>query len=202
MPVRPRDAASLVLVRGSGRRLRVLMGLRHSRYRFMPDVWVFPGGGVERGDAQAPLVRPLRRNVARPLEARWPSSRVRALAAAAVRETWEETGLAVGEVREGRLWPDLGPLRYLGRAITPAYSDVRYHARFFLAPAETARGRLGGNGELDELRWVPIAEARRLSIIDVTARMLDCTEQLFAGGRGFRPLYIHYRMGERLVDRE
>ncbi|GIT53633.1 MAG: hypothetical protein Ct9H300mP16_07930 [Pseudomonadota bacterium] len=31
------------------------------------------------------------------------------------------------------LLPDLEQLRYVGRAITPSFSKIRFHARFFMA---------------------------------------------------------------------
>lgn len=201
-PARPKDAASLVITRGSGRGLRVLMGRRPPRDRFMPDVWVFPGGGVEAGDAARPLARPMPGPVARRLEARWPAPRVRALATAAIRETWEETGLAVGRFEAGDLLPDHAALAYLGRAITPATSPIRYHARFFMAPAEAASGRLRGNGELADLAWLPIRRALDLPIIDVTVEILREVERLQAGAPARRPVFIHYRRGQRRVRRE
>jgi 8-oxo-dGTP pyrophosphatase MutT (NUDIX family) len=127
---------------------------------------------------------------------------VRALASAAVRETWEETGLAVGEVRAGELIPDLAPLLYLGRAITPTHSDIRFHARFFLVDAGDARGRLRGNGELLDLEWVPVARARSLPIIDVTDEVLTRVERISAGVRVRETFFIHYRRGERRIDGE
>ena len=57
------------------------------------------------------------------------------LAVAAIRETYEETGLWIGEHIAGRLRPNLQCLEYLARAITPASSPIRYNARFFMAEA-------------------------------------------------------------------
>jgi hypothetical protein len=51
--IRPRDAATLILVRRNGEP-RLLMGRRHGGHAFMPSKWVFPGGGVDRSDARAP----------------------------------------------------------------------------------------------------------------------------------------------------
>ena len=47
-PVRARDAASLILLRGKGRDLELLAGRRPLSVRFMPGVYVFPGGAVDR----------------------------------------------------------------------------------------------------------------------------------------------------------
>ena len=49
-PARPRHAASLVLLRGNTDSPEVLLGRRPMTARFMPGVYVFPGGALERGD--------------------------------------------------------------------------------------------------------------------------------------------------------
>jgi len=49
-PVRPREAASVILLRGGDAALEVLLGRRNPGARFMPDAWVFPGGAVDDGD--------------------------------------------------------------------------------------------------------------------------------------------------------
>jgi hypothetical protein len=43
-PVRPSDAASLIVLRGSGDKLEVLLGQRRKDARFAPGVYVFPAG--------------------------------------------------------------------------------------------------------------------------------------------------------------
>ena len=48
--MRPRDAASIMLLDRVGGRVRVLMGRRHSAHAFMPDLYVFPGGRRDTGD--------------------------------------------------------------------------------------------------------------------------------------------------------
>src|SRR5260370_1982850 len=50
MIVRPRDAASLILLRGAGRALELLAGRRPGDVKFMPGVYVFPGGAIDRED--------------------------------------------------------------------------------------------------------------------------------------------------------
>ena len=50
LPVRPRHAASLVLLKGDLDGPEVLLGRRPMASRFMPGVYFFPGGALERGD--------------------------------------------------------------------------------------------------------------------------------------------------------
>jgi 8-oxo-dGTP pyrophosphatase MutT (NUDIX family) len=55
-PATPRPAASVVLLRRGGRHadrnLEVLMLKRTGAARFMPNVWVFPGGSVDAADGE------------------------------------------------------------------------------------------------------------------------------------------------------
>ena len=48
--VRPKDAATLILIDRSGSVPKVLLGKRHARHKFMPGKFVFPGGGVDPTD--------------------------------------------------------------------------------------------------------------------------------------------------------
>lgn len=167
----------------------------------MPNVHVFPGGRVDPQDETAATISELAPPVARRLERRAAPIRARAIAVAALRETYEETGLVFGERTRTGLIPDLAPLDYLGRAITPALNPIRYHARFLRAPVERATGRLHGNGELLDLSWYSIDEALALDIIDVTQAIL---EQLRARllGRREHDLFVHYRGAGRILSRE
>ncbi|MDD9947212.1 MAG: NUDIX hydrolase [Myxococcales bacterium] len=199
MPARPRDAASLVIVRGKGAKTEVLLGRREPKGRFMPDVYVFPGGRVDPADARAPACSEPRAEVLERLRRACPEGRARALAVAAVRETFEETGLQFGELCDGTLRPALSGLDYIARAITPSRLPVRYHARFFVARGEHATGDLGGSGELLDLRYVPIQQATTLRIVDVTAFVLRHLQDLLAGeAPSGVPLY-HYRQGKGRV---
>lgn len=172
-PVRPRDAASLILLRRHRGAWEVLMGRRARGHRFVPDYYVFPGGRVDRTDRQCAALRPLRDEVAEAVgrHTRGPG-RAAALAVAAARETMEETGLVLGRGDGEGYRPDLSPLTYYYRAITPPESPIRFHARFFLAPADAAEGRLGGSGELENLDWIEVAEALRHPLVDVTELLL------------------------------
>src|SRR3954447_24649820 len=55
-PSEPRPAASVVLLRRGGkhgeRELEVLLLKRSAEAKFMPNVWVFPGGAVDAGDGE------------------------------------------------------------------------------------------------------------------------------------------------------
>ncbi|MEQ8348239.1 MAG: NUDIX hydrolase [Sneathiellaceae bacterium] len=172
-PVRPRDAASLILLRQVRGAWQVLMGRRARGHRFVPDYYVFPGGRVDRADRLWPALQPLRPDVAEAVgrHTRTPG-RASALAVAAARETMEETGLVLGKGSGPAYRPDLSPLTYYYRAITPPESPIRFHARFFLAPADAATGRLGGSGELEDLAWIDVEEALRRPLVDVTEFML------------------------------
>ena len=172
-PARPRDAASLILLRQHRGDWQVLMGRRARGHRFVPDYYVFPGGRVDRADAARPMVNPLRPDVADAVgrHTRGPK-RASALAVAAARETMEETGLVLGQGDGDAYRPDLDPLTYYYRAITPPESPIRFHARFFLAPADAATGRLGVSGELEDLDWIAVEEALRRPLVDVTEFML------------------------------
>jgi 8-oxo-dGTP pyrophosphatase MutT (NUDIX family) len=202
-PARPRDAATLVLARGRGRSAEVLLGRRAPRDRFMPDVYVFPGGRVDRGDASCPVASELRPRVAARLARSTPGPRrARALAVAAVRETWEETGLLLGELEGAGIRPSLAPLEFVARAITPSQNPIRYHARFFLADGAELGGVLRGNGELLDLAWVPIPEALELPIIDVTAFVLREVASRLAGGAPRGVPFVHYHGAARRIRRD
>jgi 8-oxo-dGTP pyrophosphatase MutT (NUDIX family) len=66
----PRQAASVILLRGGAERLEVLLVRRTPKARFMGGVWVFPGGAVDSGEGEgdsahrAAAVRELREEAA------------------------------------------------------------------------------------------------------------------------------------------
>jgi 8-oxo-dGTP pyrophosphatase MutT (NUDIX family) len=72
-PTVPRQAATVILLRGGGEGLELLLVQRNPRARFMGGVWVFPGGAVEHAEGDDD----------------------RAHRAAAVRELREEAGVAL-----------------------------------------------------------------------------------------------------------
>ena len=146
---RPRDAATLILVRRDQAQPRVLMGKRSGRHDFMPDKYVFPGGRVDPQDGRVASYSEL--NPKEEARLKFQTKRIpRAFALTAIRETFEETGLLLGKQAEMPskapagwetlygmdIAPDLEHLRFIGRAITPPYRPKRFDARFFMAEAE------------------------------------------------------------------
>jgi 8-oxo-dGTP pyrophosphatase MutT (NUDIX family) len=186
-PVRARDAATLILIRRGGGRLTVLMGRRHGGHDFMPGKWVFPGGRIDRADFRAPYAGDLRPEVAARLEKTCSPARARALALAAIRETFEEAGLllavaapsrpAAGPWRDflaqGAL-PDLDALDFVARAVTPPMAPKRFDARFFMAEADRliSLDRQGDCGELGEIAWFALDDALALDLPTVTRFVL------------------------------
>jgi 8-oxo-dGTP pyrophosphatase MutT (NUDIX family) len=67
---RPRQAATVILLRGGAQELEVLLVRRTPKARFMGGVWVFPGGAVDAGEGagdeahRAAAVRELREEAA------------------------------------------------------------------------------------------------------------------------------------------
>jgi len=196
---RPRDAATLIIVRRDGPAPRLLMGRRNGGHDFMPDKWVFPGGRIDRADFHAPVATELRPEVLTRLERTGPARRVRALALTAIRETFEETGLLLAKpvpVRPSAgpwkpfldqgVAPDLEALDFVARAITPPYRPKRFDARFFMAEADrlVSLERQADCGELDEIAWVDLDEARKLDLPAITLFVVnEVAERLQQPGR-------------------
>lgn len=187
-PVTPRDAASLVLLRNGPAGPEVLMGRRPRTARFMPGVYVFPGGAVEEGDFELCTSQPLADHVIARLSRKAAPALAHALAWAALRETWEETGLVFGKpgtasgfagcdaldaFAEMGLTPNLGGLDYLMRAVTPRYVPMRFNTRFFIANGTEVAGSIKQLTELEDIGWRAVSDALRLKIANVTEIVLE-----------------------------
>ena len=189
-----RDAATIVLVRRDGSEPAVLMGQRGAGAAFMASKFVFPGGAVSDTDARLPETLPLPAGERARLE-RWSSRAPEALAHAAIRELWEEAGLALGVPAEPRSdvppdWrsfyarcrPSPDRLRFFFRAVTPPGRPRRFDARFFLCPAESIHGDpddfSASDAELSHLHWVALSEARRLALPFITELVLAEVEAM------------------------
>ncbi len=216
-PLRPRDAASLILLDGKGRKTRVLMGKRHHGHKFMPGKFVFPGGRVEACDRVMNIAGALDALVEARLLKRRPAAGptfARALALAAIRETFEETGLALGTKEFGPpakappgAWsdyaatgcmPDLQDLHFIARAITPPSRPKRFDTRFFALDARAIAAKLDGyaheDAELVELVWISLDEAERLDLAEITKRVLaELRTRLEAGMSRFLSAPFYYQ---------
>ncbi len=188
-PVRPVDAAGLILLRGSRDAPEILLGRRPAKTTFLPDIYVVPGGRVDAEDElPSGFAETMHPAVAGDLMLGAGRRPPIAFLRAALRETHEETGLLVGrpaatpaqEVGPG-FWnaygragwqPDFAGLDFVLRAITPRESRRRYNTRFFLADGANVRGDLTGNGELLDLGWRPVGDLDRLNIVDVTWELI------------------------------
>jgi 8-oxo-dGTP pyrophosphatase MutT (NUDIX family) len=190
--VRPRDSASLILLRGEGRDLELLAGRRPGHVKFMPGVWVFPGGAIDPEDRRKWVVETGGEHL---------PPRMARCARAALRETWEEVGVLVGRADQAALPPNarhgLAPieaayakrgvaaafdtLTYVGRAITPTRVFRRFNTRFFLADGSAVVGEPQSSDELEDVGWHPIARRELVPFRDVTQFMLARAIELRAG---------------------
>lgn len=185
-----RNAATVILVRDPDTCPRVLMGQRGANAAFMPSRFVFPGGALDPGDREVPLAAPLDPGCAARLAEDAPDWMPNALAAAAVREVWEETGLILGAPGD---WPGQVPpdwtdfaatghlpsptgLSFVFRALTPPGRPRRFDARFFLADAAHLRGDPDdfdrASDELSHLQWIPLDEVRAFHMPFITEVVL------------------------------
>lgn len=223
---RPRDAATLIIIDRSGKKPKVLMGRRHPNHKFMPGKFVFPGGRIEAGDRQMPVTGALDQHTERRLmeKVQRPSlQRCRALGLAAIRETFEETGLVFGTREFGAppapppgtwsqfaahgVYPDLSALTFIARAITPPGRPKRFDARFFTIDhqhvAAKVDGVVGPEAELDQLVWVTFDETRDIELPTITRVVLDeLKDRITSGFSPFRPVpfYCELRRKWSRVD--
>lgn len=188
--LKPRDSATLILVRRDSAVPRILMGQRAGGHAFMPNKYVFPGGRLDPADSRvkpakdlhpATLKKLMTRMRGRPSEAR-----ARGLAHTAVRETWEETGLLFGRAKLEDA-PDLSALTLFMRAITPPGRTRRYDSRFFVADAEGLTNidnpHHDGGGELLTLSWLTLDEIAGLDLPVITVDALQRLKPFLDRGR-------------------
>jgi len=216
-----RDAATVVLVRNDRDAPQVLMGQRGKGAAFMPSKFVFPGGAVDREDGGIPAAAPMPEATARRLRLRADPALGDALAMAAVRELWEETGLALSHPegpRPENLPPDwesffaaghhpaADGLEFIFRAITPPGRPRRFDARFFMVDASRVRGDIDdfsrAGSELGFLSWLTLPEARRLDLPFITEVVLAEVEARLAdpAARDRPAPYFYHADGRSFID--
>ncbi len=182
--ITPLPSATILVIRD--RRaggIEVLMQQRHANMKFMPNALVFPGGKVDKEDAE--LVDRLRGSEGQPAE-------IRALQVAAIREAFEEAGLLLARRRgstalitgaeHGRLgearsalnarkltfaaFAEAEDLELAGELlvpfanwVTPRRAPQRFDAHFFLAPAPPGQDAAHDDGESVDTVWIAPEDA-------------------------------------------
>jgi 8-oxo-dGTP pyrophosphatase MutT (NUDIX family) len=162
-----RDASTVVLLRDRPGGIEAWMLTRVAQMVFAAGMTVFPGGRVEPSDASLPWAGPP------PAEA--------AMVGAAVRETFEETGVLLGapgrDLRAGRsdveagrlpfadllrahgLAVDASALHPWARWVTPEGESRRYDTRFFVAASPPGAEPAAVTSEAEHAGWLNVAEA-------------------------------------------
>lgn len=194
---RPKLAATIVLLRVVDGEQQILMGKRSAKHDFMPSIYVFPGGRVDPSDSYAPALdhpSPRTREI---LEVAMTPARARACVLAAIRETFEETSLVLGERGKAPTalndpsWkafhakgylPTLANIEVFGRAITPPHRHKRFDTWFFVAEldVEAASRPFKNSPELVDTGWFSFKELKQLEMHRATEMML-AQVQVFLG---------------------
>ncbi len=206
-PMRPRDAATLIMLDRSNGKPHVLLGKRHEKHAFMPGKFVFPGGRTDPHDGQIAVATGLHPEEERKLltlaGSRANATRAKAIAMSAVRETYEEAGLLIGKkapfstnrpawegFAQAGVTPSLSEMRLVARAVTPPGRVRRFDTRFFSIWRDEVAVELADGGptnELQELVWLPLPQARDLDIPMITRTILDELEKQLAANPDLEP---------------
>lgn len=189
VPAEPRDSATVALIRdGADGGPEVFLQRRVRGMAFAGGMTVFPGGGVDARDADASLdwVGPSVREWARWFDC--PEPLARALVCAAVRETFEESGVLLAgtasatvtdtarytDARRALVARELSLAAFLtgeglavradllrpwGNWVTPEQEPRRYDTRFFVAALPEGQYADGATTEADVSGWQRPAEA-------------------------------------------
>lgn len=185
-PVPVRDAATVVLLRDGDAGIEAWLLTRAREMVFAGGMTVFPGGRVDDADADLPFAASAEADLAE-LARRFGTDDVlaRKLVGAAVRETFEETGVLLtvpsadlAEAREdveaGRLAfgallrahglaIDGSHLRPWSRWVTPPNEVRRYDTRFFVAALPDGAQAADVTTESTHASWVGITTALELA---------------------------------------
>ena len=205
-PIRPRDAASIILIRPGGTvphkdYPQVLIGRRRADLRFMPGVYAFPGGAIDQCDLQPSGFPETLPALPMGLDRRT-KSRQGVFSRGVLRELYEETTLLLGSplagpspsscksfpwnaYQQAALKPAFQSILVVARAITPTTSPRRFHNRFLLADGSLIHGTPKVTGELEDLDWVDLRDAVQLPMAEVGTMALEEAygHWLFPGSR-------------------
>lgn len=191
--VTPKNAASIILIKGKPGKEEIVMGKRNKALKFMPGAMVFPGGRVDRADGGIKTVDQLHPQTSRKLithmRGKSTERRAHALGVAAIRELAEETGLLIGDKTSTppahRDWemfarrslaPSVSSLRLISRAITPPGIHRRFDTWFFAMRLEDHHhvpdNGFVSSGELEDLHWISPMQAMGSDTREITRVML------------------------------
>ena len=195
-----RNAATVIVVRNKHDKPSVLMGQRGVDAAFMPSKFVFPGGAVDDQDLSIDIKKSINEVCKNRLLKENKKGSWNALAAAAIRELFEETGQIIGVEQEWleapSAWrdfaktgyvPDASNMFFVFRAITPPGRPRRFDARFFLIQAEEIQTNLDdfsmASDELSHLQWIPLTDTKNFDLPFITKVVLaEITGNLMNSG--------------------
>ena len=211
--IRPIDAASLVIYKKREGRIQVLMGRRGNSAKFQPGYYVFPGGVKERSDHTTNFINQLDKKSIKDMGVSNSHAKAHALAMTSIREAYEEAGLVFGVqlsnrpkkstenwrfFQENKIYPDLGALEYLGRAITPYYLPIRYHARFFSIALENLFCTEEIDGELEDIKWIDLNKPFNIKIMGVQEMILKVLKTRLETGR-LDPKFLFFKWNRKNI---
>ena len=211
--VKPVDAGSLVIYQMKGQRIQVLMGRRGSKAKFQPGFYVFPGGVLEKSDHKAKFTNKIDQNSIKYMAVGNKASKANSLALTSIREAYEEVGLVFGKripstekktdgkweyFQKNNICPDLGVLEYLGRAITPNYLPIRYHARFFSINIKHLLTKETADGELEDIKWVDLEETDTVKMMGVQKMILNVLKTRLCTGE-LRPKFLFFKWNRKNI---
>jgi 8-oxo-dGTP pyrophosphatase MutT (NUDIX family) len=221
--LRPVDASTLILLDLKAKRPKVLLGRRSLKLKFMPGKYVFPGGRVDAADRAMTAMGALSPKAEMRLmrqATRMTAQRCRALAMAAIRETFEETGLMIGTSEFGKpetapdgvwrefadqgLFPTPDALTFVARAITPPKRPRRFDTRFFAASLASVNGKverdIGPDAELTDLVWADLDEAVKFDLPTITQVILmELKERMVIGLDRDAPIPFYYERHRKFL---
>nr|WP_042198450.1 NUDIX hydrolase [Kibdelosporangium sp. MJ126-NF4] len=188
-PVTPKDAATVVLLRDTEVGIEAFLLRRVIGMAFAGGMTVFPGGGVDKRDADADIAWTGPRPEWWAEQFACPVPLARALVCAAVRETFEESGVLLAGPDGQSVVSDTAPyasarqalvdrefsfaqfladsglvlradlLRPWANWVTPAEEPRRYDTKFFIAALPEGQRADGSTSEADHAEWRRPAEA-------------------------------------------
>lgn len=214
--LKPKCAATLLILKAIEGKPFVLMGKRHEAHIFMPDFYVFPGGKMDRADFShlySPSLHERDIKMMRSEKTYFTEKHANALALCAIRETQEETGLLIGVKTKAplrksinsawrifqnqQLLPNPSALHYFARAITPTGHIRRFDTRFFLTFAENINNidEMQPSSELSNLQWVDLFSPPNIKIHDITKQIMEDTKDCITPNMALKqchPVTLYY----------